>query len=490
MNKLSLIACICLIGFLKTSAQDWVKVLDDPQSRSANQVLRLPNGDLMIAGQVNDPGEYFLKSGLLARTTPDGELIWQKRYGSTTPDGAYYRNEHFKGLALSSDGYIIAVGTRTPNQADAYSISDVMVAKIDLDGNEIWRKYFDGGLTDNGFGICALSNGEMVVCGNTSSYSPTGNLDGFLMKLDAEGTQQWLKTYGDPNVEDWLYKVILTSDQELLTVGTTQLSGVGNRTLAVKADIAGNSLWEKTYPEYAIKGSSVTETPNGNFGICGMGYGSSTSFDNLVMEIDTKGAIVWGEHYYSPGPLPVPDELFDIVPCSEGGYAAVGLSGTDPFDGFHLLRVDAQGNTLGMSTLFDGAPNTEYATSLTWAGGGSLIVTGGRLKPSGDYDLLITHLSGFGCSAPSATGVTDLPPFELRVWPNPASDFVQFDVQSNTEGPYLLQIFDAQGKALATISSSAASMQVPCGAYPSGVYFYSIQSADGRAHTGNWSVHH
>lgn len=484
MNKRILIVAFCCIAATLTRAQDWVKTLDGIQSTSANQIINLPDGGYVLAGWINDPGDYYLQSGLLVRYSSNGDLIWQRRIGATTPDGNFAKNERFEDVILSTDGTLLLVGSRTPETPNSFAASDVLIAKIDLDGTEIWRKYFNWDQTDTGFGITALPNGEAIICGNTNSFNPTGELDGYLMKINGNGEKQWIKTYDFQGAEDWLYGVIISHDQQIMATGTSQNQTVGNRTWIIRTDLDGNEIWQKTYPGYAIKGSSIVENKQGNFGICGQGYNISTGFDNLLMEIKSNGNVVWGNHYFSPGPLSVPDELFDLVPCEEGGYAAVGISGAQPFDGYYIIRVGADGDTLKTANLFDDANATEYATSLTWTPDGALMATGGRLKPGGDYDLLLTRLEGFGCHQLSTTGALEITTISIQISPNPAHDFIQVDASQWEASQYQFSLSGASGRLIINTLSKESKFSIACQQVPPGVYFYALELPDGRLATG------
>ncbi|MBL7809290.1 MAG: T9SS type A sorting domain-containing protein [Saprospiraceae bacterium] len=411
-------------------------------------------------------------------------MKWLKRFGATTADGQFVRNERFLKFVLSTDGHVLAVGTRTPNQTNNYTDADVAVAKFDLDGNEIWRVYFDWDKTDNGLGITALPDGEMIICGNTNSRNEDAQLDGFLMKLDANGVMQWQKTYGDEVVEDWLYGVALSSNQTIIATGTSQLPSVGNRVWALQTDLDGNQLWSKTFGPNAIKGSAIAALANGHMGIAGMGYSSATSLDNLVMELDDQGQEIWTENFFSPGPLPVPDELFDIIPCQEGGYAAVGLSGVDPFDGFYVLRVNANGQAQTMTALYDGAPFSEFANGLTHTNDGAILVCGSRLKPGGDYDLILHRIEGWNCSAVTSTSTSEVKAVEVQVSPNPASQWVQIQLGAKEAVSGMITLFDASGKQVLSETITAASFQLNGKDLPRGTYFYQIQLEKAGISTG------
>lgn len=479
MNKFFLTLSFFLSGYALSYAQDWVKLLEGFQSKNASKILTLPNGDFVISGQINEAGQIYNQSGYLVRTDPSGEILWEGRYGSTSADGAFILNEQFVDVALSTDGHLIAVGSRTPAQPNAYYISDVFVAKIDLEGKEIWKKYFNWSKTDVGLGVEALPNGELVICGNTNSFNVLGELDGFLMKINGDGELQWLELYDIDTGDEWLHDVILTSDQKLLAVGTAQLPNTGNRALALKIDLERNLEWRHTYGSYALKATAVVENKSGRFGLCGQGYGLNSSFVNLLMEIDGNGDEVWGDVYFPPGSIPVIDELFDLLPCDEGGYVAVGVSGIDPFDGFHFIRVDAAGDTLKTVSFFDGAPYTEFGLSLTWTQDGGLAAAGGRVKPGGDYDLVLLHTSDFGCTKPGLLiGTQELPVLEAVISPNPAKDIILLSLPSNTAISQI-QVYDLSGK-LITQQNAQNIREINVSKLQNGTYFLKIKSESGQ----------
>ncbi len=481
MNKFFLIITFSFLSAQCITAQDWIKVLDDVQSKNPAKIVSLPNGDLIIGGIINAAGEIYKQSGLVIRTDPSGNVIWETRIGNINDEGNYTHNERIEDLALSTDSAIVVVGFRSPQQANFYQNSDVFVAKIDLAGNEIWRHYFNWGLTDAAFGVTALPNGEVVVCGYTSEDA-TGGLNGFLFNMNAAGDIQWSKYYDADLVDNWLYGVTLTSDQHLVAVGTSQISGVGSSVWVIQTDLAGNVDWSHTYPGFAIRANAVVEHKNGHLGICGIGLGGNGGTDNLIMEIDRDGAVVWEEAYHAN--VGFTDELFDLIPCAEGGYVAAGTSGATAFDGYHILRVDADGDTLKTAFLYDGDPDADFAKSLCWASDGGLVVTGGRLAQDGDYDLVLTHFSDFGCTQPQATGAKEPTTIDVSVSPNPASDYIFVDVREIYTAPCGFTLFDAAGKSVLSHWSAQPRFSIDCRQIPAGTYFYTLQLTDGRASSG------
>jgi hypothetical protein len=74
------------------------------------------------------------------------------------------------------------------------SICDIILEKYTDSGKLEWKTKIGGNSWDYVEAVLEVANGYLVL-GNTSSYG-VGNLDVYLTKLDANGKEQWFRTYG------------------------------------------------------------------------------------------------------------------------------------------------------------------------------------------------------------------------------------------------------------------------------------------------------
>jgi PKD repeat protein len=118
----------------------------------------------------------------VVRLDTDGDIIWQTKYGRSRVSEANSVQQTFDGLG-NPNGYVVAGGTRS------YSGDESRVAwvlKLDLYGNVIWEKTYDGSDTDTFESIKQTTDGGYVVTGSTESFMPgSGNI--WVLKLDANG---------------------------------------------------------------------------------------------------------------------------------------------------------------------------------------------------------------------------------------------------------------------------------------------------------------
>jgi len=74
------------------------------------------------------------------------------------------------------------------------------------------------------------SEGGYIIAGRTTSYG-AGACDGWLIKTDSEGDEQWSQTFGGLGYYDVSYSVDQTSDGGYIVTGWTRSYGAGRDNL-------------------------------------------------------------------------------------------------------------------------------------------------------------------------------------------------------------------------------------------------------------------
>ena len=79
-----------------------------------------------------------------------------------------------------------------------------------------WIQSFGGSSGEEGFFITEMSNGDLLLSGNTLSYnydgSPGQYMDGWVIRMDSDGNEIWNKTYGEDDAASEIWEVQETSD--------------------------------------------------------------------------------------------------------------------------------------------------------------------------------------------------------------------------------------------------------------------------------------
>ena len=238
----------------------------------------------------------------------------------------------------TSDGGFIALGGIDANAWDIGG--DCLLIKTDENGNIIWNKTFGGSDTDNGHGILQTTDGGYIISAITESFG-AGSCDAWLIKTDASGNEQWNKTYGGNNYDLAEKSVLQTSDGGYLLVGSTLSFGAGSRDgWLIKTDASGNEQWNQTYgTEDQEHLWEVHETTDGGYVMIGVVHGERR--DAWVVKTDMYGNLEWDKKF---GPA---YQGLSIKQCIDGGYIFLAEVKDTAFGGYlnaWMVKTDKDGN--------------------------------------------------------------------------------------------------------------------------------------------------
>lgn len=355
------------------------------------------------------------------KMTEKGDLEWQKSFGGTADD-------HLQSIRLTNDGGFILAGiSNSPKDGDkkedSKGESDFWIIKLDAKGGELWQRTIGGNGLENLYSIASTSDGGYIIGGTSSSeITPVpedgkedefrktvanyGNLDYWVIKLNASGNITWQKTYGG-SYADELRSIEPTKDGGYIIGGYSNSPMSGNKTednfgegdyWILKLDASGNITWQKT-----IGGDQddnlfvLTQTFDGGFIAGGSsnsgamncktkGNGKGTDF--WILKFDENGAVTWQETY-DYGKL---DVLTSIVENQDGtlligGYAqseasySKGILGKlakasdkEGINDYIALKISSKGEELWTQTV--GSRGDEVLRKLVETRDGGYVLAG------------------------------------------------------------------------------------------------------------------
>jgi hypothetical protein len=271
----------------------WQKALGGFKNDETKGVVATQDGGCIAVGFTNstDGDLTGMKGGLwIVRLSAQGDIEWQKTYGDAlaqsivgTPDGNFL----ITGIAIDGSGEFSNNIFRGRD--------DVVVLKVNGEGNIIWSKFLGGSDMDHGKSVIVTKDGGTVICGYSSSMDGdvTGlhynrrvgqNEDMWLVKLDPSGSLVWQKTLGGV-YRDRGTSVIETTQGDLVAAGF-RVTDV----YAVRLSKSGATIWEKTFGGTGIdEGKGIVETNDGNF----IFLGKSDSKD-----YDVKSNLGWYDYWF------------------------------------------------------------------------------------------------------------------------------------------------------------------------------------------------
>lgn|GEM_PF-5642150 len=219
---------------------------------------------------------------------------------------------------LSQGNTIVVCGYGNGANTD----EDFVLLFTDSAGNEIHRSFVGSTGEDQCWSFAHTLDGGFVIAGWSDVNSPGSN-DVLIVKTDADGNQQWSKTYGTA-YNDLATHIISVSNGYVVS-GIRGSSGDENSWI-LRLNNEGDTLWTCAYGGNGPDGAmSICDNGNGTYGITGYTNSNGNGgTDGYVMTINDAGTLVG----YFPFGTPGYEEPHDIEKTS-GGWAITGHAGTN-----------------------------------------------------------------------------------------------------------------------------------------------------------------
>ena len=295
---------------------------------------------------------------------------WEKIYGGITSDVA-------NDLVQTADNGWLMVGYSSSFGAGD---QDVYLVKTDVDGTEQWHRSFGSTNIDNGNAIALLSDGSMLIAGNTESA--TGNTIGMIWKRNALGDSIWSYKTNQDSVT--LNDIAQTPDGSIVAIGNKTNTSIGNRIFILIIDENGQSRSERILSANDTESASeLLVLPDNSFLITGYSHDdpASSSLDAYLAKADTKDSLHWEKWYGDPMNE---EQALCITTSKEGNHYIGGFSNENGLDRMWMIEVDSVGIEINQRTiLIEGKEKCRAITQLADSSivlAGEIIGVGGNLN--------------------------------------------------------------------------------------------------------------
>jgi Secretion system C-terminal sorting domain/Domain of unknown function (DUF5122) beta-propeller len=439
---------------VKTQADgaiEWTRTYGGPGDEVDCSVEQTADGGYIIASRTNSFGAGGADV-YLVKTDPSGAPEWTKTYG-----GAGWEEGH-SVLQTSDGGYILTGWT------DSFGAGsqDIYVVRTDAVGTVLWTRTYGGAGSERGHKIKRTPDGGYLIAAETNGFG-AGGWDLLLVQIAADGTPLWSKTYGGAG-DDFGWDAEPTADGGCVFVGYTNSFGAGAMDMyLLKLDANGTDQWAKTYGgSLDEQGFSVQPTTDGGFILCGetSGYGNGEE-DAIAVRVDANGVFSWARTFGGEGE----DGCQYGMQTPDGGYLISGYSekaGPDDWD-FTLIKTDALGNSGGCNetspVLDEQAHTPNIGLFDMLVGEGGTMAYAGTITGSGG--------SAFSCSE---VGMEERPVGQLLIYPNPTNGSITLQGHSGDR----IVLTDAWGAVVAEQMQQSATFTLDLGSVPQGIYSVAI----------------
>ena len=451
-------------GVLWTKAYPHFPFPTSASYSEGHSIEETASGDFIITGQAFDPVSG-LNDLIVLRIDPAGTLMSSAVYNVAWDEVGYSIKEDPITGEIVVAGYIT-----TPGAAD----KDILIVKLDPFLGPIWFFQYPAPAEDVAYACEILPSGEIIVAGESNSYS-NGKRDVYMQMVDPAGALIWASIYGHKRHEI-ATSVELMSDGTLTLTGyTTSVPGGIEQVHLMRTDLAGGLIYSRHFgtPFKADYGHSVKEDlGTGEIIIAGIeGDAAGNPLDIYLLRTDPPAMAACARNlkflslYVAPPAIPLWCVPFD------------GAFELDPYavsvDVPHIIEdlccdcpdmfVDFTASTLSApaGSVIDFTNLSDCIESYRWVINGTLVSTAENLSHTfaapGTYTVkLVGKLTGCPNVSKTITIVITtlreanaLSNEALQAWPNPAVSTLNLHAQTGDfSGTAQVIITDMVGKTV------------------------------------------
>ena len=251
----------------------WNKNYGGIADECAYSIVETSDKGLAIAGFTSTT-KNFDENAWILKLDQNGDKIWENTYGQSGKDYAY-------SITETSDKGLAFCGYQT-KRSDAYM--SFWVAKTDSAGNDLWDNDYSFNKWDVATAIVEGLDGYLYVTGYTRAESVI-DYDVVILKIDQEGNEIWKKTFSWGRW-DQATSITTTYDNGIVIAGFTRSGKEMSSDFAVtKIDSSGNVLWETVFARKSLDyPNAVIETRDNGLAIAGTTYTQGRGWDYALLK--------------------------------------------------------------------------------------------------------------------------------------------------------------------------------------------------------------
>ncbi len=391
MKKIILILFLFFSISLSINTQNqWQRTIGGPNNEEARCIIQTSDGGYIISGYT-----FSYSAGnediYLVKLSSSGLIQWTKTIGGTEVDIA-------RSIIQSTDGgYVIA--------GDSYNIgtatADFQILKTDAAGTIQWIRTINRAAYDYATSIVQTSDGGYAIGG----MSATGGVfsgDMFNVKLNSSGTHQWSKTYGGSH-DEVTYCIIKTTDGGLAFAGYSNSFGPYNLFNFIKTDSLGNIQWNRLIGETGTGSHiySIMQTSDGGYVLAGeITLTGSGNYEMYVVKLNNTGTIQWTRYIGGSGN----DNAFSLAQTTDGNFVLGGYTnsfGAGNYD-MYFAKLNGSGALLWSKTA-GGTGEDQTLSIIKTSDGGFLAAGYTESFGSGGKDMFIVKFDSAGNTCGNTT---------------------------------------------------------------------------------------
>jgi hypothetical protein len=356
------------------------------------------SGDVYVAASTFETSLFGQAEGdfdaVLINLDKQGNVQWARQFGTPSSDEAL-------AVAVESSGAVVVAGRSAGSLGASNSGgSDVILARYDRDGQQIWLSQFGTSHNEIPVAVAIDPMGFAWTAGTVNKPLTMGDDEAMLVKWSGNGDVVIVREWGTPNT-DRAESIAVDSIGNIYVAGDTLGDLAGSHGMwdafGTKVDADGNQLWTHQFGTTDADGArAVAADADGNVYIAGLTR-SVTGGDAFLAKISAVGTLLWsrtiGTNREVAEGLAVDGmgSVFMVGRTSER-LGADSFGGTDTF----VSKFDSAGQLLWTQQF--GSSENDIPNSLSTDIAGNLYITGqtnGSMSDTnaGHFDVFVTKLT-------------------------------------------------------------------------------------------------
>ncbi len=511
MKKIYLVLLISVLQqWSFAQSVEWVKNYGGTARERVYHANPTVDGGMILCGfSLSNDNDFAATAGdwdaYVMKLDAKGVKQWVKLFSGSGADIA------LPVFQTKDGGYMVGIwsDSKDGDFSGQNGDSDIIAMKLDANGNQVWKKYFGGSGFDSISSISETSDGGFILAGETNSKdgdftNNNGEIDIAIIKIDANGTKKWAKTFGG-SLTDSPYSIAIGVDNAIYITGTSESEDVDftqniglEDFILIKMSNDGKTHWLKHFGGTGdddawriktLKDSSliIVGTSTSTDGHFTKNYGER---DAQIMKIDTSGKVLWTKNYGGTSN----DLISDVRETADGGLLFLGSSDSEDFDlpkpyglaDYFAIHTDSKGNKRWTKNY--GGSEADFGRYIVSGVNNSFYLVGyGQSntndfpKRYGDFDIQIIKIKNDFVSVSAMNW-----DFDIKTYPNPlkVNDLLNVSFHSEISTLVQINIINLMGQKCFTQKIQANegknNFEIPL-QLTTGMYSIQLQSVDNQA---------
>ena len=276
----------------------WSKAFGGKKADVGNKVKQTSDGGYVVVGNTSS-FKAERKDIYVVKLDVDGNIEWSGMYGGENVEYGFDIEQ------TSDDGYVLTGETNSFDVED----HDILAIKLDSKGTLEWAHTYGDHKIEFGQAIHETEGGYILV-GETNSFAEADTIENsdeggindiILMKLDYDGEVIWSNLYGG-NDDDYVTDMIVDGDDGIFILGNTYSHGSGARDgLIIRTDSEGGLIQSKTLGNEGDEQlQSIYKVGDDGFIISGFSNSHNDGLkkeDALIIRLTEKGSFRWSKTF-------------------------------------------------------------------------------------------------------------------------------------------------------------------------------------------------